>query len=256
MRAVTEPEHVRTTRAGYDAIAEQYAQRFAHELERAPLDRAVMAAFAELVRRDHEAPEVLDAGSGPGEVTAHLRQLGLSVRGIDLSPAMVALARREHPAIEFRVGEMSALDVPDASLAGVVAWYSLIHVPGAGRPDVLAEFHRVLAPGGLLLLGFQIGDHTQHHDEAFGHRVALDFHRLAPDAIVALLHDAGFELVARTEKAPEPDSRASPIAQGTLLARRPTLPRRSGAHDTSGKAAGPARCAPRRRGAGRPSSAT
>jgi ubiquinone/menaquinone biosynthesis C-methylase UbiE len=222
VRAVTEPEYLRTTRAGYDAIAEDYAERFAHELENAPLDRAVMAAFAELVRRDHEVPEVLDVGSGPGGVTAHLRALGLVVRGVDLSPAMVALSRRAHPDLEFDVGEMSALDVPDASLAGVVAWYSLIHVPEADRPAALAEFHRVLAPGGHLLLGFQIGDHTQHHDDAFGHPVALDFHRLRPDVVAGLLDDAGFELVARTEKAPERDSRAAPIPQGTVMARRRT----------------------------------
>jgi ubiquinone/menaquinone biosynthesis C-methylase UbiE len=219
--AVTEPEHLRNTRAGYDSIAEEYAERFAHELGNAPLDRAVMAAFAELVRRDHETPEVLDVGSGPGDVTAHLLELGLSVRGVDLSPAMVDLARREHPSVAFEVGEMSALAAGDSTLAGVVAWYSLIHVPEVGRPDVLAEFHRVLAPGGHLLLGFQIGDDTQHHDRAFGHPVSLDFHRLRPEAVVALLADAGFEVVVRTEKAPEPDSRASPIPQGTLIARRP-----------------------------------
>jgi ubiquinone/menaquinone biosynthesis C-methylase UbiE len=218
---MTEPEHRRATRAGYDAIAEEYAEHFAHELGGAPLDRAVMAAFAELVRRDHEEPEVLEVGSGPGGVAAHLQELGLGVRGIDLSPAMVALARREHPSIAFEVGEMSALAVGDATLAGVVAWYSLIHVPEAGRPDVLAEFHRVLTPGGLLLLAFQIGDFTRHHDQAFGHPVSLDFHRLRPDAVVALLDDAGLEVVARVEKAPEPGSRAAPNPQGMLIARRP-----------------------------------
>lgn len=221
MRGVTEPEHLRTTRAGYDAIAEEYAELFAHELANAPLDRALLGAFAELVRRDHEAPDVLDVGSGPGGVTARLRELGLSVRGVDLSPAMVDLARREHPSIEFRVGEMSALDVPDTSLAGLVAWYSLIHVPEAARPEVLAEFHRVLAPGGYLLLGFQVGDHTQHHDVAFGHPVSLDFHRLETDAVVAQLDDAGFDIVGRVEKAPEPGSRATRIPQGMLVARRP-----------------------------------
>ena len=219
--AVTEPKHRRATRAGYDAIAEQYAEHFAQELASAPLDRAVMAAFAELVRRDHEVPEVLEVGSGPGGVSAHLRELGLSIRGIDLSPAMVALARREHPSVAFEGGEMSALAVGDPSLAGVVAWSSLIHVPEAGRPDVLAEFHRVLAPGGLLLLAFQIGDHTRHHDQAFGHPVSVDFHRLRPDAVVALLDDAGFEIVARVEKAPEETSRAAPTPQEMLIVRRP-----------------------------------
>jgi SAM-dependent methyltransferase len=119
---VTDGSHVAATRNGYDAIAEQYAEFFRAELDDAPLDRALLRAFAEMVRRDHPDARVLEAGSGPGTVTAHLHQLELDVRGIDLSPAMVDIARRHHPQISFDVGDMGALACADAGLAGLVAW--------------------------------------------------------------------------------------------------------------------------------------
>ena len=218
---MTEPAHLSATRAGYDAMAEQYAELFRTALDDAPLDRALLSGFAEMVRRDHLDPQLLEVGSGPGHIAAYLHQLGMAVSGIDLSPAMVALARREHPEISFDVGEMGALDLADASLAGVVAWYSVIHVPASRRRAVISDFHRVLRPGGYALLAFQVGDDTLHLDEAFGHEVSLDFHRLQPDAVAALLDDAGFDLVARLVRAPDPTSAAAKIPQGFLIARKP-----------------------------------
>lgn len=221
MSPVSETAHLSATRAGYDAVAEQYAELFRAALDEAPLDRALLSGFAEMVRRDHPDPQLLEVGSGPGTIAAHLHKLGMTVRGIDLSPAMVELARREHPELSFEVGEMGTLDVADASLAGLVAWYSVIHVPASRRPDVIGEFHRVLRPGGYALLAFQIGDDTLHLDAAFGHEVSLDFHRLQPDAVVALLDDAGFDLTARLVRAPVASSVAARIPQGFLIARKP-----------------------------------
>jgi SAM-dependent methyltransferase len=221
MPAVTETAHLAATRAGYDAIAEQYAEEFRAALDESPLDRALLSGFAEMVRRDHSDPQVLEVGSGPGNITAHLHRLGMTVRGIDLSPAMVELARRTHPEVGFDVGDMGALDVADVSVAAVVAWYSVIHVPALRRPGVISEFHRVLRPGGYALLAFQVGDDTLHFDEAFGHEVSLDFHRLQPDAVIALLDDAGFDLTARLVRAPDSTGVAAKIPQGFLIARKP-----------------------------------
>ena len=213
--------HLVATRNSYDAIAEQYADLFRAELAEAPLDRAMLSGFAELVERDHADAQVLEVGSGPGTVTAHLHKLGLDVGGIDLSPVMVEIARRDHPGVGFDVGEMGALDRADAGLAGLVAWYSLIHVPGPQRQAVVDEFHRVLRPGGYVLIAFQVGDDTLHLDEAFGLAVSLDFHRLQPDAVALLLDRAGFELVARMVRAPESTSAATKVPQAVLIARKP-----------------------------------
>lgn len=78
---MTEAAHLTATRAGYDAIAEQYAEEFRAALEEAPLDRALLTGFAEMVRRDHPDPQLLEVGSGPGNVAAHLHQLGMPVAG-------------------------------------------------------------------------------------------------------------------------------------------------------------------------------
>lgn len=49
--------------------------------------------------------------------------------GIDLSPQMVVVARQEHPGLRFEEGSMLALDLRDASLGGLLARYSTIHIP-------------------------------------------------------------------------------------------------------------------------------
>jgi ubiquinone/menaquinone biosynthesis C-methylase UbiE len=117
------------------------------------------AAFAEWVRAAGNGT-VADVGCGPGRVMKAVKDLGLDVFGVDLSPEMVALARRRYPDLRFEVGSMLALDMPDESLGGVLASHSIIHVPWAHRSQVFAEFHRVLAPGGQLMLTFKIGDES------------------------------------------------------------------------------------------------
>ncbi|WP_432037829.1 class I SAM-dependent DNA methyltransferase [Streptomyces cucumeris] len=214
---MTEADFLRTTRTSYDAIAVDYAERFRDELAGMPLERAVLGAFAETVREAGGGP-VADVGCGPGEVTAYLDGLGLPVFGIDLSPGMLALARREHPGLRFEEGSMLALDQPDGSLGAVVAWYSTIHVPAERLPEVFAEFHRVLVPGGRLLVAFQVGDEPRCFTEAFGHPVDLTFRRWRPDRIAELLDAAGLPVHARTVRGPE---RWESTPQAVLIARKP-----------------------------------
>ncbi|TMR08605.1 class I SAM-dependent methyltransferase [Nonomuraea turkmeniaca] len=213
-----EPDFLRTTRSSYDAMAAEYADFFRDVLAGMPLDRAMFAAFAELVQG---SGPVVDVGSGPGRVTALLHELGLDVFGVDLSPAMVTLARRTFPGLRFEEGSMLALDLPDGKLGGLVAYYSIIHVPLERLPDVFAEFHRVLAPGGHVLVAFQVGDEPLHLTDGFGHPILLDFHRRQPDQIAGLLGVAGFVVDARLLREPKPGTRES-TPQAILLARKPT----------------------------------
>lgn len=206
---------LRTVRASYDAIAADYAALFDDEPCR-PLDRALLAAFAELVR-DSGAGPVADLGCGPGRVTAHLHSLGVEVFGVDLSPRMVALARAGYPHLRFVEGRLDSLGVADGSLGGVVSWYSIIHTPPERLPAVLAEFHRVLVPGGHLLLAFQVGDEPLRLREAFGRAVELDFLRWRPDRVAEALERARFSVTARTLRQPDGTER---VPQACLLARR------------------------------------
>ncbi len=206
---MSEPADLAVTRAAYDKVAEGYADRFRDEPAN-PFDRAMLGAFAETV---HSGP-VVELGSGPGNITAYLHSLGVPVSGVDLSPAMVDIARRRHPAVRFDEGTMTDLAFADGALAGVVAWYSIIHTPLERLPAQFAEFRRVLAPGGHLLLAFQVGDEPLHLAEAFGHRIELDVRRLSPGHVTALLVDAGFAPMARLVREPADGEK---VAQAYLL---------------------------------------
>ncbi|MDG4764045.1 class I SAM-dependent methyltransferase [Solwaraspora sp. WMMD406] len=210
-----------TTRMSYDATASEYAEVVAADLDGRPLDQALLTAFAELVRAAGGGP-VADVGCGPGRVTVVLRRLGLDVFGVDLSPRMVELARRTHPDLRFEVGSMLDLEIGDGSLSGLLAYYSIIHVPWDRRPDVFAEFHRVLAPGGALMLAFQVGDEHGHADESFGKPVDLDWYRQQPADVVDLLRAAGFAPYATIVREGDGESERTP--QGTVIAHKPLDP--------------------------------
>jgi SAM-dependent methyltransferase len=208
-----------TTRAAYDTVAADYAELLRDELAVKPWDRAVLATFAELVRADG-AGAVADLGCGPGRITEHLHDLGVDAFGIDLSPGMIAVARASYPGLRFEEGTITDLAIESASLAGVVAWYSIIHTPPELLPVVFAEFARVLAPGGRLLLAFQVGDERRHLDQGYGHSISLDAWRLSPSLVAGLLADVGLSVDARLER--QPDAREK-VPQAFIVARSPAL---------------------------------
>ncbi|WP_410660155.1 class I SAM-dependent DNA methyltransferase [Amycolatopsis sp. lyj-112] len=187
-----EPSYLATTRESYDTVAEDYTTRVKPLFDQEPVSRAMLAAFAERVRGP-----VVDVGCGPGHVTAHLASLGVDVSGVDLAPKMVEIARRQYPDLRFDVGSMTALDVPDGGLGGLVAWWSIFHLPPEVLPAVFAEFRRTLAPGGHLLIGFHVGDARLSPETAYGHPVSYDAYLLQPDRVAGLLGQAGFEVTAR-----------------------------------------------------------
>lgn len=190
------------TRTAYDTVARSYARLLDGLLETSTWDRMVLAAFAEHVDRAGGGL-VADLGCGTGRITAHLDQLGLDVLGIDLSPGMVAEARRRHPDMRFEVGSIAALDLPDAHLAGALAWYSLIHTPPAELPRLVHELARVLRPGGWFVTAFQVGDELVAHEHAYGHDVRLDSYRLDVEHVAGLLEATGIEVTARLVRGAE-----------------------------------------------------
>jgi ubiquinone/menaquinone biosynthesis C-methylase UbiE len=216
-------DYLRSTRAGYDATAAEYASRFHHHLDDKPVELAMLSAFAGLVRASG-GTTVADVGCGTGATTAILHDHGVTVRGIDLSPNMIEQARRISPHLTFSVESMTDLDLPDASVDGLCAWYSVIHVPDMVLPQVFSEFHRVLAAGGLLLLAFQVGDQPRRLTEAFGIAVTLEFHRRAPAAVAAVLETAGFRVYLQTVREADDDGLES-TPQAFLIARKTSLAR-------------------------------
>ncbi|MET9437247.1 methyltransferase domain-containing protein [Streptomyces sp. NPDC006551] len=214
---MVEHDALTATREAYDAVAPTYARLFHDSLRDSPLDRAILGAFAEVVRASGNA-QVADLGCGPGHITAHLDELGLAAWGVDASPAMIELARQDHPHLRFDVGSMAALDIADGVLGGVLSRWSVIHTPPPELPAVLAEFHRVLAPGGHLLIGFSASDGPSHPTQAFDHTVALAY-RWSPDHLAAVLRESGLTEVARMVREPQPTDRRQ-FQEVHLLARK------------------------------------
>ncbi|SDN49672.1 class I SAM-dependent DNA methyltransferase [Streptomyces wuyuanensis] len=211
--------HVRSTRLAYDTVAADYEDLVRDELATKPLDRAMLGAFAEVVRAAGAGP-VADVGCGPGRIAAYLAGLGVDVFGVDLSPEMIAVARRTHPDLRFEVGNMTALGSADGALGGIVAWYSTVHTPPEALPDVLAEFRRVLSPGGRLLIAFKAGDERRHLDHAYGHELSLDVYWMPPERIAAVVAGAGLEVEATLVREPDERERPRQGRQAFLMARR------------------------------------
>ena len=112
---------------------------------------------------------------------------------------------------------MTALEQPDGSLAGLVAWYSIIHLPPERHPALFRELRRVLAPGGRLLLAFQAGDERVHLQHAYRYAIALDAYRLSPPKVTAALREAGFTVDVTFVREPDVDEKTP---QALLVARR------------------------------------
>ena len=205
-------------RAAHDVLAEFYANRLAGALDRMPADRAVLGLFCDLILAAGLGTDVVDAGCGTGRLEPCLAARGLSPGGIDLSPAMIRVARRDHPGFGFDVADLRELPFGDASLAGVVCWYSLMYLAPSDRPAAFSELARVVKPGGYLVTAFKAGDsQVRRGGASTGLGVEFDVYWLSPDEMERRVTSAGFAAVFWAGR-PAGGQEGSP--QGYLLAQR------------------------------------
>ncbi|MEU5262603.1 class I SAM-dependent methyltransferase [Amycolatopsis sp. NPDC021455] len=197
------------TATSYDTVADSYADFVSGALEKEPYLKAALTLFATQV----DGP-VVDVGCGPGHFTAYLASLGVDASGVDLSPGMIDLARRSHPGLRFEVGSMTDLALPDASVAGVLASWSLIHIPDDSVPVTLKHFRRILRPGGLLMIGYHVGAGTRLKTEGYGgHPMRVHIHLRQPWWLARRVREAGFTVDAEWLLNPE-----APTPQAVLFA--------------------------------------
>jgi SAM-dependent methyltransferase len=184
----------------YDVAAEHYAATFAGELDAKPFDRGLLDRYAAALAG---RGEVWDVGCGAaGHLTRYLADRGVAAVGADISPGSVAVARRCQPGLTFHVADMCQLPAATGSLAGVVAFYSVIHLPRPRIPVALAEFRRVLGPGGALLAAVHGGTGEIGADAAFGLAVPIRATLVSLDEMTAMAESAGFAVRERHERAP------------------------------------------------------
>ena len=205
-------------RAAHDGLAEFYACRLADALDHLPADRAMLSLFSDVTLAAGLGTSVADVGCGTGRLEPYLAARGLTPRGIDLSPEMVRVARRDHPGFGFEVADLRKLPFGDASLAGAVCWYSLMYLAPHDRPAGFRELARVVKPGGYLVTAFKAGDsHVRRAGRSTGLGVEFDVYWLSPQEMERRVTDAGFATVFSGGR-PAQDQEGSP--QGYLLARR------------------------------------
>lgn len=205
-----------STRAFYDTVAASYAAMLPDMSFEAPADLAVLDHFVGSLPPS-QAP-VLDAGCGAGRMLGYLAARGVErVDGADLSPAMIREARAAHPGATLVVADLAELPFDDGAFRGVLSWYSIIHVSPDDIVALLRELARVLAPGGVLLLGFQAGAGERLVDGAYGHDVQLRAHLHGTQRLAEELVALGLEILETVDRAPRPGERNP---QGFVRARR------------------------------------
>jgi len=186
---VNEGEHKLTVQRGYDRVAEQYLAT------KDPQDPLALAALEDLARDLSPEAAVLDLGCGAGvPVTRWLVERGFDVTGVDLSERQLELARRLVPGATFVRADMSELDFGPGIFGAVVAFHSIIHVPRAGHPALLADIHRWLEPGGSFLATMTVTDFEGEEGDWEGWGAAMRWSHYDERANVEMLRRSGFEI--------------------------------------------------------------
>lgn len=203
-------------RAAYDIASAAYARKFIDELDRKPLDRELLTRFAGLIGAGRP---VLDLGCGPGHTTAHLTSLRLIATGVDLSPKMIEQAAASFPQSSFEVGDFFGLPNESSSIAGILAFYCIVHLTPDQLVSAFSEMFRVLRGGGVLFLAFHVGSEVVHAENFLDTNAALDFTFFEPAQIESALTTVGFapiDLLVR-----EPYESEHPSKRCYLFAHKP-----------------------------------
>jgi ubiquinone/menaquinone biosynthesis C-methylase UbiE len=187
--------------SSYDSAASAYAEHLFNELESKPLDRHLLDRFAE----EMKSGRVADLGCGPGHVAKYLSEQGVDAIGIDISPGMIRVARSLCPNLGFEIGDMTALKFDDASLDGIVSFYSIVHLRGGELAAVFTEWRRALKSGGFVLVAFHLGTESHHVDDMWGRAVSLDFQFHETDDVARALTEAGFVVLEVSTREPYKD---------------------------------------------------
>lgn len=210
-------ERLAEVRHAHDVVAEAYADGLRDALAQMPVDRAMLGLFADLVLDANRGIRVCDVGCGPGRLEPFLAKRGLDPFGVDLAPRMVEAARRGHPDYAFELADVRALPIADASLAGVVCWYSLMYLAPEDRPSAYAELARVVVPDGHLAMAFKAGDDARRRGgRGYGPGVEFDVYWTPPAEVARLATEAGFDVVFQGGR---PAEAGEGQPQGFLIAR-------------------------------------
>jgi ubiquinone/menaquinone biosynthesis C-methylase UbiE len=138
-------DYKKTVREGYDAIANRYLAERTRDSE----DVRLLDDFMERLPAN---AHVLDAGCGAGIPISQILSERFRITGVDFSEAQIELAKKNVPGAEFLREDMTRLDFPENTFDGITSYYAIIHIPRDEHQALLANFYRMLKPGGFALL--------------------------------------------------------------------------------------------------------
>jgi len=181
------------TRQAYNLAAAKYHDLFHNEINEKEYDRMLLDLFANMMK---PFPLICDAGCGPsGHIGKYLQEKGINVMGVDISDRCVELAKLHNPETQFLCEDISQLSFPEQHFDGIVSYYSIINTPKKYVNRILTEFHRVLKPGGYLLVAVKEGFDEGFINELIGIEAEIYFSFFSESEIRKFYSDNGFELV-------------------------------------------------------------
>ena len=181
----------------YDTVAKEYAETFSGEHEKKPKDQEILHRFSLEIG---DRRPVWDFGCGPGQTTKYLKDLGIEISGLDLSEEILEQARTINPEIHFRKGNILELEFENVSIAGIVAFYAIVHFTEEQVGVAFGEVFRVLKPGGIFLFTYHIGKETIHVEEFLGKKVDIELMLFKTDFICRCLKKTGFKIIDVIER--------------------------------------------------------
>lgn len=185
----------------YNTVAAEYAEKFSGEHKKKPKDQEILRRFSQKIG---EKRPVWDFGCGPGQTAAYMHDLGVEISGLDVSGKVLEQARAVHPGIHFQKGNILDLEFGNSTIAGVVAFYAIVHFTEKQVGTAFSEIFRVLKPGGIFLFTYHMGEETIHLDTFLDKKVDIDVMFFTPDFILSCLKDSGFSNIEMIEREPYP----------------------------------------------------
>ena len=178
------------------SLVRQGYERCAAAYDAARQDEA-FPQLALLSRRLADGASVLDIGCGAGVPVAHSLCERYMVTGVDISGAMIKLARQHVPEANFIESDIMALDLPAASFEAIVSFYAIFHIPREEHAELFRRIYRWLKPGGYLLVTLSFDDEPVYtENDFFGAQMAWSNYDL--DSYLRLLQSTGFQLLETT----------------------------------------------------------